>query len=118
MDIGQVAGALERLRDGQSRARLRSNSGSSLITLLGLLATGATALVDVVPAEYSWVAAILTGVAAAVSFYIDRFTVPAITPGQTEEILNEVAAEVQPPELGVYDMPSTLDEAELSATTE
>lgn len=118
MDIGQVAGVLERLRDGQSRARLRSNSGSSLITLLGLLATGATALVDVVPAEYSWVAAILTGVAAAVSFYIDRFTVPAITPGQTTEILSAVAAEAAASELGVYDMPSTLDEVELPATTE
>ena len=115
MNPNIVSMAVQNIRAQQTHGQLRKESNSSLVTLLGVVLTIVTTVVEAVPEEYAWVAAILTGVAAAISYYIDRFTVPAITPSQHRAI-EEEARRIEPivnaeASLPVYDEASTLDPA-------
>lgn len=115
MNPNIVALAVQNLRAEQSNGKLRKESNSSLITLLGVILTIITTVTGSIPDEYGWLAAALTGVAAAISYYIDRFTVPAFTNGQ-QKALEAEAQRLAPlvnaeASLPVYDEVSTLDES-------
>lgn len=113
MNVQLVLEAARRIQAAQSSAELRKESGTSLITVLTIIATVATLLLDVVPQEWTIVAAILAAVAAGVNLYVSRFTVPALTDGQRDKLARE-AAEVEiekelstPAPLPVYDGPTS-----------
>ena len=115
MNPNIVSLAVQNLRAEQSNGQLRKESNSSLITLLGVILTIITTVTGSIPDEYGWLAAALTGVAAAISYYIDRFTVPAFTHGQ-QKALEAEAQRLAPlvnaeASLPVYDEVSTLDES-------
>ena len=112
MNIDIVRGIAKAVQNKQTKGELRKESSSSLVTVLGVVALIATALIDVVPAEWTIFAAILSGIAAGVNFYITRFTVPAITDGQINRLEAEAAVQMNQvtapePSLPVHDIEST-----------
>jgi len=114
--------AAERIQQSQSTATLRKESSTSLVTLLGVLATVLVSIIPAIPPEWSLAAAIATGLASAINYYISRFTVPALTDGQKHQLETEARhVETLAQEAAgfpVYDQPSTADGGSTVVPTE